>query len=106
MKPNQAVLYISDVAAILGKTETAVASAYRRGKIPMAFNCLGKVAWHREQFDTWLAGLSKPEGSNNHNWAKTALDVNVKGILLTLPKQANPVWRLNHLRLNARTDEA
>ena len=70
MKPNQAVLYISDVAAILGKTETAVASAYRRGKIPGAFNCLGKVAWHREQFDTWLAGLSKPEGEQQSQLGK------------------------------------
>ena len=58
MKPNQAVLYISDVAAILGKTEAAVTSAYQRGKIPGAFKCLGKVAWHRVQFDAWLAGLS------------------------------------------------
>ena len=57
MKPNQAILYIKDVAELLGKTESATVSAYQRGQIPGAFKLLGRVAWNRESLQAWLAGL-------------------------------------------------
>jgi predicted DNA-binding transcriptional regulator AlpA len=55
------ILYIPDVAALLGKTETAIASAHKRGQIPGAFKLLGRVAWRRSSIEAWIEALSNPD---------------------------------------------
>lgn len=43
------VLYVADLARLLGMTETAVRGAYyrRSGAIPKAFKLGAKIAWRR-----------------------------------------------------------
>ncbi len=60
MAKQPEILYIPDVAALLGKTESAITSAYRRGQIPGAFKLLGRVAWRRSSIDEWIESLSNP----------------------------------------------
>ena len=58
MKPEQEVIYIRDVALILGKEYPAVQAMQQRGHLPKAFKLGGKVAWLRGDFMAWLAGLA------------------------------------------------
>jgi predicted DNA-binding transcriptional regulator AlpA len=60
MAKQPEILYIPDVAALLGKTESAITSAYRRGQIPGAFKLLGRVAWRCSSIDEWIESLSNP----------------------------------------------
>jgi len=55
MKTGQAILYIADLAEMLGRSEAAIRSAHQRGSIPGAFTLLGRTAWHRAVIETWLA---------------------------------------------------
>ena len=58
MKTGQAVLYIADLAELLGRTEAAIRSAHQRGSIPGAFTLLGRTAWHRADIEAWLDGAT------------------------------------------------
>jgi predicted DNA-binding transcriptional regulator AlpA len=64
MKPGQEVLYLADVAEILGKEYPAVQSMHRRNKLPPAFKMGGKVAWLREKFYEWLSQEATGDGDN------------------------------------------
>jgi predicted DNA-binding transcriptional regulator AlpA len=57
------VIYIADLAKILGKTEAAINSAHQRGQLPQSFKLLGRIAWKQETVDAWLQALedSKPK---------------------------------------------
>lgn len=50
------ILYIPEMARLLGKTETAIRQhAYRRtGAVPPAFRLGGQYAWHRADVQAWL----------------------------------------------------
>lgn len=56
MKPEQAILYIADVAALLGKSYPAIQGMDRRGDLPPSFRLGGKVAWKRETIMAWIDG--------------------------------------------------
>ena len=58
MKTGQAVLYIADLAELLGRTEAAIRSAHQRGQVPGSFTLLGRTAWHRCDIKAWLADKS------------------------------------------------
>jgi len=59
MKTGQAVLYIADLAELLGRTEAAIRSAHQRGSIPGSFTLLGRTAWHRADIEEWIAKVSQ-----------------------------------------------
>ena len=64
---EQKVLYIPDIAKLLGMTENAVRCHLRRGNyraVPRPFR-LGsrRLAWRREDFDAWLKKIAK--GANS-----------------------------------------
>lgn len=54
---NQEILYIDDVAAILGKKYPAVQAMVQRGQIPAPFTLGGRSAWRRATIDAWIEGL-------------------------------------------------
>ncbi|SMF93976.1 transcriptional regulator, AlpA family [Methylomagnum ishizawai] len=56
MRPEQAILYIADVAALLGKSYPAIQGMDRRGDLPPSFRLGGKVAWKRETIMAWIDG--------------------------------------------------
>lgn len=57
MKPEQAVIYLEDVATILGKKYPAVQSMHARNQLPPSFKLGGRLAWMRATFMAWLDNL-------------------------------------------------
>lgn len=56
MAQDQEVLYVPELAKLLGLTEAAVRGAYyrRSGAIPKGFKLGAKIAWRRASVLAWL----------------------------------------------------
>lgn len=54
---QSAVLYVHDLAAMLGRTEAAIRAAVNRGSdwLPPPFPMGRRLAWRREDVDAFLA---------------------------------------------------
>jgi predicted DNA-binding transcriptional regulator AlpA len=57
-----AVLYVPDLARMIGRTESAIRAGVQRGVdwVPPAFNMGRRLAWRREDVDAWLANRALP----------------------------------------------
>ena len=58
------VLYIPDVAKIIGKSELATHKLVERGALPRGGKIGGRLAWERSQIEEWLRvqlGMTPPE---------------------------------------------
>lgn len=58
------VLYVADLARMLGRTETAIRAAVNRGVswLPPSFTMGKRIAWRRADVDRFLAEASKQTG--------------------------------------------
>lgn len=56
--PTQQVLYVSDLAVILGKSYPAIVAMHHRNQLPRAFYVGGKLAWLRASIDAWIEGIA------------------------------------------------
>jgi predicted DNA-binding transcriptional regulator AlpA len=58
------ILYVPQLAAILGRTEAAIRSAVNRGAdwLPPSFPMGRRLAWRREDVDSFLAQQAKKGG--------------------------------------------
>lgn len=58
--PRQVVLYVHDVAAMLGKTEAQVRHMRARGQLPAPLKQSGLgLCWRRVDFEKWLSQLGR-----------------------------------------------
>lgn len=57
-----AVLYVPELARMIGRTESAVRAGVQRGAdwVPPAFNMGRRLAWRREDVEAWLANRARP----------------------------------------------
>ena len=65
---RQEILYVRDLAQLLGRTEKAIRHAARRGKLPTPIRLAGRLAWPRAVVLSWLAersGVSRDESTVN-----------------------------------------
>lgn len=56
-----AILYVPDLARMLGRTESAIRTAVNRGApwLPPSFPMGRRLAWRREDVDRFLAAKAK-----------------------------------------------
>lgn len=59
MSPGQEIIYVADLAVILGKTYPAVVAMHHRGQLPQSFYIGRRVAWRRATIDEWISELAK-----------------------------------------------
>lgn len=59
-----AVIYVADLAKIMGRTETAIRAAANRGAawLPPSFKSGHRLAWLRADVDTFLAQQAAKAG--------------------------------------------
>lgn len=64
MNDQAAVLYVPDMAKMLGRTESAIRTAVNRGAewLPVPFPMGRRLAWRREDVSAFLAAQAKKTG--------------------------------------------
>ncbi|MBK8261254.1 MAG: hypothetical protein IPK80_07910 [Nannocystis sp.] len=58
------ILYVPDLAELLGRSEKAVRHAMRRGLLPEPLKLAGRLAWRRADVLSWVSeshGVSRSE---------------------------------------------
>ena len=84
-----AILYVRDLAQLLGRTEKAIRHATHRGKLPAPIRLAGRLAWQRAVVLSWLAersGVSRGESTVNITATPYDYDRNRFRVTFEIPK--------------------
>jgi excisionase family DNA binding protein len=58
-------LSLAEVAATLKVTRQTIRRYIRIGRIPRPLRPCGKLLWHRETFERWLAAMAQEQGAGH-----------------------------------------